>query len=81
MGSTRTTVSVRSLALIRTRAPATDTVARMGSGVANVGMMVPLQVLDGEADSAGEVFVSAPAPLSAGGSRTSGLAPEVRLAS
>ena len=38
MGSIRTTVSVRSLAVTRTRAPATTTVATMGPGVANVGM-------------------------------------------
>ena len=38
MGSTSTTVSVRSLAVTRTWAPATATVAAMGPGVANVGM-------------------------------------------
>src|SRR6516225_5842842 len=41
MGSTSTTVSVRSLAVTRTRAPATSTVAAMGPGVANVGMTTP----------------------------------------
>src|SRR5215470_18292796 len=38
MGLTSTTVSVRSLAVTRTWAPATSTVAAMGPGVANVGM-------------------------------------------
>src|SRR5215468_9091231 len=40
MGSTSTTVSVRSLAVTRTWAPATSTVAAMGPGVAKVGMKV-----------------------------------------
>src|SRR5215470_15666922 len=41
MGSTSTTVSGRSLAVTRTRAPATSTVAAMGPGVANA-VMKPL---------------------------------------
>src|SRR5215469_17574240 len=42
MGSTSTTVSVRSLAVTRTWAPATSTVAAMGPGVANAGMKLLL---------------------------------------
>jgi hypothetical protein len=42
MGSTSTVVSVRSLAVTRTRAPATSTVAAMGPGVANAGMKLLL---------------------------------------
>src|SRR6266705_2656792 len=44
MGSTSTTVSVRSLAVTRTWAPATTTVAAMGPGVSNVGMTAFLLV-------------------------------------
>jgi hypothetical protein len=41
-GSTSTTASVRSLAVTRTRAPATCTVAAMGPEVVKVSMMIPL---------------------------------------
>ncbi|GAA4472385.1 hypothetical protein GCM10023170_092140 [Phytohabitans houttuyneae] len=45
MGWTRTTVSNRSLAAIRTSAPAVVNVAVIGSGVANVGIVVPSWVV------------------------------------
>ena len=48
-GSTRTAVSVRSVAVTRTRAPATTTVAAMGSGVSKVGMTALLLSFDGSA--------------------------------